>query len=116
MLDTYNRKKLTETNYIAEHYDIIQKSRYVNGLAWNYFIANQIDLDLHTKLLEVSYTEVLAFSNVLNALTLIRSGYFYTARQVINNIDLTGHAKLQEIQTWLLNVLREADDTLEENQ
>lgn len=74
------------------------------GLDWNYAIAPVIDRDLHERLLEVPATDVLQFGQLL---PLICSGYFGTALDILNTIELTD-AKLLEIKEWLISALTEA--------
>lgn len=84
------------------------------GLDWNYFIAPFIDHDLHEKLLEVTQEEISQIVSVLTEiLSLIRSGYFYTAKLQILQVDVSYSSKLTEIKTWLVQVLTDADDTQE---
>lgn len=80
------------------------------GLDWNYAIAEKIDRDLHEKLLTFDNSSLIQFSTVL---TLVRSGYFWTARTVIADIQLS--TELEEVKTWLVSALTEADDTQENN-
>lgn len=80
------------------------------GLDWNYAIAEKIDRDLHKKLLEFDNSSLIQFST---ALTLVRSGYFWTARTAIADIQLS--TELEEVKTWLVSALTEADDTQENN-
>lgn len=74
------------------------------GLDWNYVIAPVIDRDLHERLLEVKATDVLQFGQLL---PLICSGYFGTALEILNTIELTD-SKLLEIKEWLVKSLNEA--------
>lgn len=74
------------------------------GLNWNYAIAPVIDRDLHERLLEVPATDVLQFGQLL---PLICSGYFGTALDILNTIELTD-TKLLEIKEWLICALNEA--------
>lgn len=85
-----------------------------HGLDWNYFIAPFIDRDLHEKLLCVTQEEMTPIASVITGiLSLIRSGYFYTAKLQILQADVSYSNKLAEIKTWLVQVLTEADDTQE---
>ena len=74
------------------------------GLDWNYVIAHVIDRDLHERLLEVQATDVLQFGQLL---PLICSGYFGTALEILNTIEVTD-TKLLEIKEWLISALSEA--------
>ena len=74
------------------------------GLNWNYVIAPVIDRELHERLLEVPATDVLQFGKLL---PLICSGYFGTALDILNTIELTD-TKLLEIKEWLVSALTEA--------
>lgn len=74
------------------------------GLNWNYVIAPVIDRELHERLLEVQATDVLQFGQLL---PLICSGYFGTALDILNKIELTD-TKLLEIKEWLISTLTEA--------
>lgn len=76
------------------------------GLDWNYYIAKQIDRDLHERLLDFSSSDVIQF---LNILPLISSGYFYTAKQLVMAADVD--ESLTKLKQWLINSLTEADDT-----
>ena len=79
-------------------------ARNNEGLNWNYAIAPIIDRDLHERLLEVPATEVLQFGQLL---PLICSGYFGTALEILNTIEVTD-TKLLEIKEWLISALSEA--------
>lgn len=79
-------------------------ARNNEGLNWNYAIAPVIDRDLHERLLEVPSTDVLQFGQLL---PLICSGYFGTALEILNTIEVTD-TKLLEIKEWLINALSEA--------
>lgn len=114
MLVTYNRNdiKSGKGNYFANHYDVYQQSFVLSGLDWNYYIAPYLDRDLHEKLLAVTQEEMQPIASVLTGiLSLIRSGYFYTAKLQVAQLDVTYSAKLVAIKTWLLQALTEADDT-----
>ena len=79
-------------------------ARNNEGLNWNYAIAPIIDRDLHERLLEVPATNVLQFGQLL---PLICSGYFGTALEILNTIEVTD-TKLLEIKEWLISALSEA--------
>lgn len=79
-------------------------ARNNEGLNWNYAIAPVIDRDLHERLLEVKATDVLQFGQLL---PLICSGYFGTALEILNTIEVTD-SKLLEIKEWLTCALNEA--------
>lgn len=79
-------------------------ARNNEGLNWNYAIAPVIDRDLHERLLEVPAKDVLQFGQLL---PLICSGYFGTALEILNTIEVTD-TKLLEIKEWLISVLSEA--------
>ena len=79
-------------------------ARNNEGLDWNYTIAPVIDRDLHERLLEVKASDVLQFGQLL---PLICSGYFGTALDILNTIELKD-AKLLEIKEWLISALTEA--------
>lgn len=102
----YNRYEYMKSN------DCFKQSlaRANAGLEWNYAIACKIDRDLHEKLLAFDNNELIQFNVVL---TLIRSGYFWTARLVLADIQLS--TELQDIKTWLVSALTEADDTQIDN-
>lgn len=102
----YNRYEYMTSNDCAKQ----SLARANSGLDWNYAIAQKIDRDLHDKLLVHDSKVLVQFSPVLS---LIRSGYFWTARTVIADIELND--KLNEIKTWLATALTEADDTQENN-
>lgn len=95
-----------------ESNDCVKQSiaRANSGLDWNYVIAEKIDRDLHEKLLAFNNANLLQFSTILS---LIRSGYFWTARTVMADINLS--TELNEVKTWLISALTEADDTQENN-
>lgn len=96
----YSRK------YYLESSDCAKQCMALNneGLDWNYVIAPVIDRDLHERLLEVKATDVLQFGQLL---PLICSGYFGTALEILNTIELTD-TKLLEIKEWLIKSLNEA--------
>lgn len=79
-------------------------ARNNEGLNWNYAIAPVIDRDLHERLLEVPAKDVLQFGQLL---PLICSGYFGTALEILNTIEVTD-TKLLEIKEWLISSLSEA--------
>ena len=79
-------------------------ARNNEGLNWNYTIAPVIDRDLHERLLEVPAKDVLQFGQLL---PLICSGYFGTALEILNTIEVTD-TKLIEIKEWLISALSEA--------
>ena len=79
-------------------------ARNNEGLNWNYAIAPVIDRDLHERLLEVPAKDVLQFGQLL---PLICSGYFGTALEILNTIEVTD-TKLLEIKDWLISTLNEA--------
>lgn len=79
-------------------------ARNNEGLNWNYAIAPVIDRDLHERLLEVQAKDVLQFGQLL---PLICSGYFGTALEILNTIEVTD-TKLLEIKEWLVSALTEA--------
>lgn len=81
-------------------------ARNNEGLNWNYVIAPIIDRDLHERLLEVPATDVLQFGQLL---PLICSGYFGTALEILNTIEVTD-TKLLEIKEWLVKSLNEAKE------
>lgn len=114
MLKSYNRTCI-KTLGTAIDYTVLNTADMTAGLDWNYFIAQYLDRDLHEKLLEVSVQELEPImSKIADILTLIRSGYFYTASLLVQQIDVSNSAKLSEIKTWLLASLDEADDTKED--
>ena len=53
-------------------------------------------------------------TTVTMILSLIRSGYFYTASLLVQQLDVSSSTKLTEIKAWLLKTLIEADDTEED--
>lgn len=96
----YSRKSYLESTDCAKQC----MARNNEGLDWNYAIAPVIDKELHERLLEVPATDVLQFGQLL---PLICSGYFGTALDILNTIELTD-AKLLEIKEWLVSALTEA--------
>lgn len=96
----YSRKDYLEST------DCVKQCMALNneGLNWNYVIAPVIDRELHERLLEVPATDVLQFGQLL---PLICSGYFGTALDILNTIELTD-TKLLEIKEWLISTLTEA--------
>lgn len=111
-IDTYD-KDVIKTNSLYDNEFWIPANK-LSGLDWNYFIAKYIDRDLHEKLLNVSVTEMKSImTTIVDILSLIRSGYFYTASLYVQQIDTTNSEKLTEIKEWLLKTLTEADDTQE---
>lgn len=116
MFLSYNRKDISEgkAGFTQEKTAIYEASFVIKGLDWNYKIAPYIDRDLHEKLLEVTQQEMAPIiETVTMILSLIRSGYFYTATVILNRLDVSYSTKLTEIKTWLLKSLLEADDTEE---
>ena len=84
----------------------------MSGLDWNYKIAPYLDRDLHEKLLSVTQQDMLPIIEVVpSILSLIRSGYFYTASLMVQNLDVSYSETLINIKTWLIKSLLEADDT-----
>lgn len=116
MLVSYNRIKIAknENNVFATNYELYDAANHISGLDWNYKIAPYLDRDLHEKLLTVTQLEMAPIiETVTMILSLIRSGYFYTATVILNKLDVSKSSKLTEIKTWLLKSLLEADDTEE---
>lgn len=112
MLFSYNKKAILETSNIECDASIIYAAQNKSGLDWNYAIATYLDRDLHEKLLEVTQQEMAPIiTTVTMILSLIRSGYFYTASVVLAQLDVSKSKKLTAIKTWLLQSLAEADDT-----
>ena len=116
MFASYNKETISKTHdsFVLEYNDIYKASFVLNGLDWNYKIAPYLDRDLHEKLLKVTLQEMAPIiETVTMILSLIRSGYFYTASVILNNLDVSKSSKLTEIKTWLMKSLLEADDTEE---
>lgn len=112
MLFSYNKKAILETSNIECDASIIYAAQNKSGLDWNYAIAPYLDRDLHEKLLEITQQEMAPIiTTVTMILSLIRSGYFYTASVVLAQLDVSKSKKLTAIKTWLLQSLAEADDT-----
>ena len=98
----YSRKDYLESTDCAKQCMALNNK----GLDWNYVIAPVIDRDLHERLLEVPAKDVLQFGQLL---PLICSGYFGTALEILNTIEVTD-TKLLEIKEWLISALNEARD------
>lgn len=117
MLISYDRNRIAQNFqdfYFGDYYDLYYSANHISGLDWNYKIAPYLDRDLHEKLLEVTQTEMVPIiETVTMILSLIRSGYFYTATVILNRLDVSKSSKLTEIKAWLLKSLIEADDTEE---
>ena len=116
MFTSYNKETISKTqdSFALKYNDIYKASFVLNGLAWHYAIAPYLARDLHEKLLEVTQTEMAPIiETVTMILSLIRSGYFYTATVILNRLDVSNSSKLTEIKAWLLKSLLEADDTEE---
>lgn len=116
MFASYNKETISKTqdSFSLEYNDIYKASFVLNGLDWNYKIAPYLDRDLHEKLLEVTQYEMAPIiETVTMILSLIRSGYFYTATVILNKLDVSKSTKLTEIKSWLMKSLIEADDTEE---
>ena len=116
MFTSYNKETISKTqdSFALIYNDIYKASFVLKGLDWNYAIAPYLDRDLHEKLLEVTQTEMAPIiETVTMILSLIRSGYFYTATVILNRLDVSKSSKLTEIKAWLLKSLIEADDTEE---
>lgn len=116
MFASYNKETISKTqdSFALIYNDIYKASFVLNGLDWNYAIAPYLDRDLHEKLLEVTQYEMAPIiETVTMILSLIRSGYFYTASVILNKLDVSKSTKLTEIKTWLMKSLIEADDTEE---
>lgn len=117
MLISYNRAKIAQNYqdfYFSAYNELYQCAHTKQGLDWNYIIAPYLDRDLHEKLLAVTQQEMAPIiTQVTMILSLIRSGYFYTASVVLSQLDVSQSQKLTEIKTWLLKSLLEADDTEE---
>lgn len=96
----YSRKDYLESTDCAKQCMALNNEE----LNWNYVIAPVIDRELHERLLEVPATDVLQFGKLL---PLICSGYFGTALDILNTIEVTD-AKLLEIKEWLISTLKEA--------
>ena len=116
MFTSYNKKVISSGKACSPltFNEIYHASFELSGLDWNYKIAPYLDRDLHEKLLEVSQQEMAPIiETVTMILSLIRSGYFYTATVILNKLDVSYSQKLTQIKTWLLKSLIEADDTEE---
>lgn len=117
MLISYNRNKIKNNYndaYFSQYNELFEAANHISGLDWNYKIAPYIDRDLHEKLLSVTQQEMSSIIEVVTmVLSLIRSGYFYTATAILNTLDVSYSIKLTEIKDWLLISLLEADDTNE---
>ena len=115
MLISYDKTKIAsnyKNAFFDKYYDLCNNASHVSGLDWNYLIAPYIDRDLHEKLLAVTQQEMAPIiAQVTMILSLIRSGYFYTAKVILAQLDVSSSATLTEIKTWLLRALTEADDT-----
>lgn len=96
----YSRKDYLESTDCAKQCMALNNE----GLGWNYVIAPVIDRDLHERLLEVPAKDVLQFGQLL---PLICSGYFGTALEILNTIEVTD-TKLLDIKEWLISALSEA--------
>ena len=106
MLSSYNRKQLKKEGDFS-NITVWQACNELSGLDWNYFIAPYIDRDLHEKLLPFDSS---LWNNFIPILTLIRSGYFDTARTLIENTEFD--SSLDEIKAWLTTTLRSANDVV----
>ena len=115
MLISYNKEKIGQnynTAFFAKHYDLYNAANHISGLDWNYLIAPYLDRDLHEKLLAVTLTDMQPIiTEITGILSLIRSGYFYTASLILSQLDVSYSTTLSEIKVWLLKSLKEADDT-----
>jgi hypothetical protein len=114
MFLSYNKQDICDgkAGFTTENLELWNGAHHLSGLDWNYLIAPYLDRDLHEKLLEVTQTDVQPIAAVLTGiLSLIRSGYFYTAKLQVAQLDVTYSEKLVAIKTWLLQALTEADDT-----
>jgi hypothetical protein len=114
MFLSYNKKEITLGNggFTTEIPEIYNAAFKLSGLDWNYKIAPYLDRDLHEKLLSVTQQDMLPIIEVVpSILSLIRSGYFYTASLMVQNLDVSHSEKLINIKSWLIKSLLEADDT-----
>ena len=99
----YKRKEYLESTDCARQ----SMARDNSGLDWNYAIAKRIDRDLHERLLPFDSSLLLDFAPVL---PLISSGYFHTARGIIDGLTVENE-ELEEVRKWLIDALVEADET-----
>lgn len=99
----YKRKEYLESTDCARQ----SMARDNSGLDWNYAIAKRIDRDLHERLLPFDSSLLLDFAPVL---PLISSGYFHTARGIIDGLTVENE-ELEEVRKWLIDALEEADET-----
>lgn len=115
MLISYNKAKIAQNYqdfYFSAYNELYQYAHTKQGLDWNYIIAPYLDRDLHEKLLTVTQQEMMPIiTTVPSILSLIRSGYFYTAKLMVAQLDVSSSKTLTEIKAWLLQALTEADDT-----
>lgn len=115
MLISYNKEKIGQNYndaFFAKYYELYNSANHISGLDWNYLIAPYLDRDLHEKLLAVTFNEMQPIVNeITGILSLIRSGYFYTASLIVSQLDVSYSKTLSEIKVWLLKSLKEADDT-----
>ena len=117
MITSYNKKTISEgkAGFTLGIPELWNGSHNLSGLDWNYCVAPFIDRDLHEKLLNVIQKEMAPIiTTVTMILSLIRSGYFYTASLLVQQLDVSSSATLTEIKAWLLKTLIEADDTEED--
>ena len=99
----YKRKEYLESTDCARQ----SMARDNSGLDWNYAIAKRIDRDLHERILPFDSSLLLDFAPVL---PLISSGYFHTARGIIDGLTVENE-ELDEVRKWLIDALEEADET-----
>lgn len=115
MLISYNKEKIAQNYnnaFFSKYYNLYNSANHISGLDWNYKIAPYLDRDLHEKLLSVTQQDMLPIIEVVpSILSLIRSGYFYTASLMVQNLDVSHSETLINIKTWLIKSLLEADDT-----
>ena len=91
MLISYNKEKIAQNYndaFFSKYYNLYNSANHISGLDWNYLIAPYIDRDLHEKLLAVTLKDMQPIINeITGLLSLIRSGYFYTASLILSQLD-----------------------------
>lgn len=79
----------------------------VSELAEKRSTYGEFNVDLHERLLPFDSSLLIDFAPVL---PLISSGYFNTARGIIETLNVENE-NLNEVKEWLLQTLEEADET-----
>lgn len=108
MLNTYSKSYYKQSNksFSVEECKIVPNAFKLSSLDWNQYIGKFIINDLITKLSAYDGTD---FDSCITSVLYIQLGLFQSAIAKISEED-TGASIINDIKTWLISALKEADD------